>query len=437
MNSDPLGGPILALIIAMFLHGWGSAVAAALRSLNESRLRQAAEEDDPVAKKLLPVLDRRDAWLAALRTHGTLTALLCGMCAIYAACRPLSAWLSSLGAAGHWPTALAMVLTLLLLSGFMYIFCSVLPQRWGSRKKEQVVLRNEKAVRLVFWLTDLVRRSVDALIGETPEESEVTEDDILLMVDRGEEAGAIEETEKEMIENIFEFNDRTVEDVMTHRTDVEAIWIGDDHDAVVQRILETGLSRFPVYDRDMDDIIGILNIRDFLLNSHTEHPKPMRALLREPYFVPETVQAGVLFRDMQKRKVHMAIVVDEYGGVSGIATMEDLLEEIVGNIYDEYDPQTEAEITRLEDNLWRISGTASLESVMEALDVRLSTEEDYDTLGGLVFNQLTTIPEDGSHPEVDVEGLHIRVERMEGHRVETALVSLLNPPEEAEPGEAN
>ena len=286
MNSDPLGGPILALIIAMFLHGWGSAVAAALRSLNESRLRQAAEEDDPEAKKLLPALDRRDAWLAALRTHGTLTALLCGMCAIYAVCRPLSAWLSGLGAAGHWPTALAMVLTLLLLSGFMYIFCSVLPQRWGSRKKEQVVLRNEKAVRLVFWLTDLVRRSVNALIGETPEESEVTEDDILLMVDRGEEAGAIEETEKEMIENIFEFNDRTVEDVMTHRTDVEAIWIGDDHDAVVQRILETGLSRFPVYDRDMDDIIGILNIRDFLLNSHTEHPKPMRALLREPYFVP-------------------------------------------------------------------------------------------------------------------------------------------------------
>jgi putative hemolysin len=420
------------LAAALLLHGWGSCMDAALNALNESRLRQAAEEEDPQAKRLIPVLDERDAWLESLRYHRAFTALMGGLFATLAVYAPLKNWLTGYGLTGGWLAAAAMLLTLLITTVVMYVFCSVLPRRLGARKPERIALAGQGAVALLHRIQRVFCDGIDGLLGGPPEEAEVTEEDIRLLVDRGEEAGAIEETEKEMIENIFEFNDRTVEEVMTHRTDVEAIWIGDDHDAVVQKILETGLSRFPVYDRDVDDIIGILNIRDFLLNSHAEHPKPMRALLREPYFVPQTVQAGVLFRDMKKRKIHMAIVVDEYGGVSGIATMEDLLEEIVGNIYDEYDPQTEADIVQLEPNLWRIAGTASLEDVMAALDIRLSTEEDYDTLGGLVFNQLTTIPADGTHPEVDVEGLHIRVERMEGHRVATALVSRLIPPEETE-----
>ena len=149
----------------------------------------------------------------------------------------------------------------------------------------------------------------------------------------------------------------------------------------------------------------------------------VKELLREAYFVPETVQADVLFRDMQQKKMHMAIVVDEYGGMSGIVTMEDLLEEIVGNIYDETDPQDDADIVKLSENLWRVNGGVSLEELSEALDVELPTEEDYDTLGGLIFDQFTTIPQDGSHPEVDAAGLHIRVEVLSDHRVESALVS--------------
>ena len=210
---------------------------------------------------------------------------------------------------------------------------------------------------------------------------------------------------------------------MTHRTDVTSLSIHDTKDEIIATILDTGLSRFPVYDKDMDDIIGILNTRDFLLNNHAEHPKTVKELLREAYFVPETVQADVLFRDMQQKKMHMAIVVDEYGGMSGIVTMEDLLEEIVGNIYDETDPQDDADIVKLSENLWRVNGGVSLEELSEALDVELPTEEDYDTLGGLIFDQFTTIPQDGSHPEVDAAGLHIRVEVLSDHRVESALVS--------------
>ena len=208
--------------------------------------------------------------------------------------------------------------------------------------------------RPIVWLLSKSTNGVLRLLGMNPnsEPEEVTEEEIRAMVDMGGESGAIEENEKEMIENIFEFNNRTAEDVMTHRTDVTSLSIHDTKDEIIATILDTGLSRFPVYDKDMDDIIGILNTRDFLLNNHAEHPKTVKELLREAYFVPETVQADVLFRDMQQKKMHMAIVVDEYGGMSGIVTMEDLLEEIVGNIYDETDPQDDADIVKLSETIY-------------------------------------------------------------------------------------
>lgn len=262
---------------------------------------------------------------------------------------------------------------------------------------------------------------------------DVTEEEILQIVDIGEEAGAIESTEKELIENIFDFNNHSAEDVMTHRTNVSAVSLEDDRDTILSLIKETGLSRFPVYGEDMDDIVGILNARNFLLNCLEPDPKPLADLLRPAYFVPETLQADVLFRDMQKKKVHMAVVVDEYGGMSGIVTMEDLLEEIVGNIYDEFDPQAPTPVVRLDENLWRIDGTASMEDISEALEIDLPLDDEFDTLGGLVFSALTFIPEDGSTPEVDVSGLHIRVEKFEEHRVVSALVSRI--PESSVPEE--
>ena len=230
-----------------------------------------------------------------------------------------------------------------------------------------------------------------------------------------------------MIENIFEFNNMTAEEVMIHRTDVVMLWARDSDEEIVRTIRETGLTRFPVYEEDADDIVGILNTRTYLLNARESQPRPLRELLTPAYFVPESVRTDVLFRDMQARKIHMAVVVDEYGGTSGIITMEDLLEEIVGNIYDEFDPQDEQEIIPLGENQWRVAGSADLEEVAEALDVELPGDEEHDTLGGLVFAQLAVIPEDGSHPEVDVCGLHIRVEELSDRRVEWATVSRLEP----------
>lgn len=259
---------------------------------------------------------------------------------------------------------------------------------------------------------------------------DVSEDNIMAMVEEGEESGAIQSNEKELIENVFEFDNMTAWDVMVHRTDMVTLAVDADEDTVVKAIHQSGLSRFPVYQDDVDDILGVLSTRDYLLNFRLPQPKPMRDLLRPGYFVPETVPADRLFRDMQSKKIHMALVVDEYGGTSGLVTLEDLLEELVGKIYDEFDPQEEQDIIRLEDGRWRVSGSADLEELAATVGIDLPQEDDrdYDTLGGLVFSQLPVIPEDGSRPVVEALGLRIRVEELCDRRVEWALVEKIASP---------
>ena len=281
-------------------------------------------------------------------------------------------------------------------------------------------------VSLCVNVIQLLWRPVLRLIRR---EDEVSEDNIMAMVEEGEESGAIQSNEKELIENVFEFDNMTARDVMIHRTDMVTLDIDDNQDTIVDTIRQSGLSRFPVCQDDVDDIIGVLSTREYLLNFHLPQPRPMKELLRPAYFVPETVAADVLFRDMQGKKIHMALVVDEYGGTSGLVTLEDLLEELVGNIYDEFDPQEEQDIIRQEDGRWRVSGSADLEELAEAMELELPEDEerDYDTLGGLIFAQLSVIPEDGSHPVVEAMGLRIQVEELCDRRVEWATVELLEP----------
>ena len=256
-------------------------------------------------------------------------------------------------------------------------------------------------------------------------------DEIMAMVEEGEESGAIEQNEKELIANIFEFNSMTADDVMRHRTDMVTLALDDDDQTILDTIQSSGLSRFPVYKDDIDDIVGILSTRDYLINKSKSDPLPLEQLLRPAYFVPESVRADVLFRDMQNRKIHMALVVDEYGGTGGLLTLEDLLEELVGKIYDEFDPQEEQEIIQLSDTQWKVSGSADLEDLAQTMGVELDEEElerlDCDTVGGLVFALLPVIPEDGSRPVVEAMGLRIRVEELCERRVEWALVEKLEP----------
>ncbi len=436
--SDLLDGPIFALILLLLVHAWYNLAIGAVGGLNESRLRQAAEDEDPRAVRLLPLVDGRRRILSILRHCTTLNALLTGAVSGLFIERPLAAALSAAGLRlpGGLLGVACVFITCFLMALLMLVFFADLWRQLAEAHPERTARRIAGPVTLLVRLVSPVEAGAEKLarrilrlfgVRTSAADADVTEDDIMMMVDRGEEQGAIEEDEKEMIENIFAFNNRTAEDVMTHRTDVVAVRIGDSDAEILKTISDSGLSRFPVYGKDMDDIVGVLNARDYLLNRCAGEPRPLKALLREAYFIPDTVQADDLFRDMQKRKVHIAVVVDEYGGVSGIITMEDLLEEIVGNIYDEFDPQAEAEIVRLRDGRWRISGTAALEQIAEALGVEIEPDGDYDTMAGLILAHLTTIPADGSKPALDACGLHIQVERVAGHRIESAIVSLLQP----------
>ncbi len=443
--EDPLLPQLLVLIVLIFLNAFFAASEIAVISLSEGKVRKQAEEGDKKAARLLRLIQAPENFLSTIQIGITLAGFLASAFAADTFSDRLVRWLTEGRGVTLLPestlNAIAVVVITLILSYFTLVFGELVPKRLAMKKAESVarvtcgvVSALSVLFRPVIWFLSKSTNAILRLLRIDPRDTgeEVSEDEIRMMVDIGEEKGAIEANEKEMIENIFDFNNTTAEDVMNHRTDMDMIWLEDPAEEILRTIEESGMSRFPVYNENADDIVGILSTRDYLFNTHRKEPKAFRDLLRPAYFVPESVRTDVLFRDMQSKKVHMAIVVDEYGGTSGLVTMEDLLEEIVGNIYDEFDPQDEQDIIRLEENLWRVAGSVELEVLAETLDVELPEEEEYDTLGGLVFSQLSVIPEDGSTVEVDVCGLHVKAVEISDRRVEWALVSKLTPDPDGE-----
>lgn len=438
MSPDPIWSQLLLQVVLIAINAFFAATEIAVISLNENKLRKQAEEGDGKAVQMLKMVEQPAGFLSTIQIGITLAGFLGSAFAADNFASKIVRYLVDevqlTAIPEHVLNTLSVVVITIILSYFTLIFGELVPKRVAMQKSDQVaravcgiINGISKVVKPVVWLLSVSTNGVLRLMRIDPnaEEEQVTEEEIRMMVDIGEEKGTIEANEKEMIDNVFEFNNMTAEDCMVHRTDVTAIWVEDTPDEIVKTIEETGLSRFPVYNEDLDDVLGILFTRDYLLNLRAENPKPLRELLRPAYFVPESVQADVLFREMQTQKVHMAIVVDEYGGTSGIVTLEDLLEEIVGNIYDEFDPQAEQDIALVEENTWRVAGGVDLETLNEALNIELPTDEEYDTLGGLIFSQLTSIPKDGATPEMDCFGLHIKVEEIKERRVEWALVSKL------------
>jgi len=437
--EDPIGRWLI-IIALMIVSAILSCAQTALKHANENKIKEAAEENKRL--KAVAELMNHSRALIALRGLKTLCLLLMAGC---------GAGYFLQGTPSYWKAALFC----LLMMPVTMICVQIVPEKLGKKKADDLLIRLRHLILALTWvmtplswLIDSLSRGIASLFGVNPlaPDEEVTEEGIRAMVDIGEESGVIESEEREMIENVFEFGDLTAADCMTHRTNVTALWIEDDQETILHTIRETGLSRFPVYQEDIDDVVGILATRDYLLNAGSKNPKPLKNLLREPYFVPETVKTDVLLRNMQLAKTHLAIVVDEYGGVSGLITMEDLLEEIVGKIYDEFDPAAETEIQPLAPDHWRISGAADLESVAEALDVKVPEDEDYDTLGGWIFSRFSTIPEDGSTPsltlhctpdgeeaqEEDWDRLEIQVEKIEDHRIQWAMVHLIRKRDDEE-----
>jgi putative hemolysin len=424
---------LLLLLILILLNAFFAMSEIAVITVNDNKIRRMAGDGNVKARKLAKLIAEPSQFLSTIQIGITLAGFLASAFAAESFAQRLAEWVVGLGVRINTSTVntLAVVLITVILSYVTLVLGELVPKRVAMQKAEEIALFvagaiqalafvAKPAVRFLTFSTNMLVR----LLGFNPEagQDSVTEEEIRMMMDLGEEIGTIAKDEKEMIENIFEFNNKTAVEVMTHRTDMTALWIDEDQEEVKRTLLECSFSRLPVYGEDVDDVVGILHVRDYLVNSMKEQPGVLKDLLRPAYFVPEQVATDVLFRDMQRQKIHMAVVVDEYGGTSGIVTIEDLLEEIVGNIYDEYDDEVEADMESLGDGVWRIRGSVGLEELEELFHINLPND-DYDTLGGLIFSQLSSIPEEDSLPEIEVFGLRIRVEQIEDRRVEWAVVS--------------
>lgn len=261
------------------------------------------------------------------------------------------------------------------------------------------------------------------------QENTITEEEIRQMVDAGGDNGSIDENEKEMINNIFELNNLSAGSIATHRTDIVAVPLDATLEDIKSVTAEEKFSRIVVYDDNIDNIVGVYHVKDMVkyiladVNRVEEGNFHLEDLLMEPYFVPFSKKVDELLEEMQLEKVHMAIVIDEYGGTAGIVTMEDIMEEIFGNIFDEYDEEEEEDITLVEENIYRINGSTDLQDVEEQLEVKFEEDEDYDTLGGYLIGQLGRIPEEDEAIEMNLHGWRFQVEAFEEKRILKVLAA--------------
>ena len=437
---DGLPAQILLQIVFILLNAFFAGSEIAFLSLNQIKLSKQAEEGDKAAARLLVLVENPNRFLSAIQVAITLSGFLGAAFGTENFSGYLADFLVDVGLPLSPSVAgvIAMVVVTIIISFFSIAFGEMVPKRIAMQKPDmwaRMALGTVKAISLVFApmmiLLDVTTNGTLKLLGmkTKADDGAASEEDIRLMVENSGEQGAIAQEEQQWIENVFDFGDMVASDVMTPEPDVTAFSIDETPENIIQAIQETGLSRYPVYEEDINDICGVLNARDFLLNMQAKNPKPIKGLLRRAYFVPESVHADQLFKDMQSQKHHFAIVVDEYGGTAGVVTMEDLLEEIVGNIYDEFDPEEPQPIVQVKEGLWRVQGSARVEELADVADITIPEDADYDTLGGMVMSCLSTIPEDGSKLTVETNGLRIRVEMVEDRKVIWAYVQKL-PPEE-------
>ena len=427
---------LLVQVILILINAFFAATEIAVISLNANKLRKLEEEGDKLAPKLLHMVEDSSGFLSTIQIAITLSGFLGAAFAGDAFAEYLTAWLLSLGVGipASVLDTISLVVVTIILSYFTLVFGELVPKRIAMQKSMEMARLSCRVVsaiatiaKPVVKLLSLSTNGVLRLLRMKTdvEEEQVTEDEIRMMIDLGNESGSINEDEKELLHNVFDFSDQTVSDVMTHAADVESISVDATREEVLDTIRSTGLSRFPVYGEDESDILGVLNTRDFLVDWVSDGTKSVRDLMRPAYLVPESLSADDLLRDMQIKKIHLAVVLDEYGELAGVITVEDLLEEIVGNIDDEFDPAEPQELEQLGENLWRVSGSLSVEDLAEELDMELPEDEDYDTVGGMLLSCLRTILEDGSRPLVQIHGLELQAEKVEDHRIRSVLVRKL------------
>ena len=415
---------IIVLAILILINAFFAATEIAFISLNDAKIEKQAKEGNKKAKQIKKMLREPSKFLATIQIGITFAGFLSSAFAADAFADDLAPILQNLIPLGLavWRN-ISIILITIILSYFSLVFGELVPKRLAMRNSEKMAFGTIGIIRAISIITapfvKLLTASTNGVsklfgISGTDEET-VTEEEIRMMVDVGEEKGSIKEEEKELINNVFEFNDKVVSEIMIHRKDIYAIDINSDIDNILQELDEYKYSRIPVYEENIDNIVGMLFIKDLLANVNKKEKVKISKIIREPYFVSENKQIDELFRDLQKNKHQLAIVLDEYGGTAGLVTMEDIIEELVGNIFDEYDDE-EKEFEKIDDNTFMISGSVSIHDLRKILGVEIP-EGEYDTLSGYLIELLGRIPSDDEKPVIETKRVTYKIEDYEEKRI--------------------
>ena len=421
---------IITLAILILLNAYFAATEIAFISLNDAKIEKESKEGNKKAKNILKMLKSPSKFLATIQIGITLAGFLSSAFASDAFADKLApilnSWLPFLSLE-TW-RGISIILITIILSFFTLVFGELVPKRLAMKYYEKIsyatigVIRGISIitapfVKLLTFSTNMVSKVFG--VGEAEEET-VTEEEIKMMIDEGEEKGTIEIGEKQLLNNVFEFNDIIVSEVMTPRTDMYAIEINSNMEETLDEIDELKYSRIPVYENNIDDIKGILFVKDILKPLKDHKNINVRELIREPYFVPESKEIDELFKEMQQNKVQLAIVIDEYGGTAGLITMEDIIEELVGNIFDEYDEE-EADYKKIDENTYILSGTITSYELKKIFNLELP-DGDYETLSGYLIDKLGRIPDEEEHPIIEDENLTYKVEKIDDKRIKYVKV---------------
>lgn len=429
---------LVLLFILILVNAFFAMSEIAIISLNDTKIKKMADDGHSRAKKVLQLLESPSAFLSTIQIGVTLAGFLTSAAAAQNFSEPLAAWLIKVLSLPQGSRAvmenISIVLVTVIMSYFSLVLGELAPKRIAMQKAENISF---KVIGILLFIKKLMipfikilsvsTNAIVRLFGFDPNASQetITEEEILMLVDAGEEKGVIEESQKEMINNIFEFDDIIASDVMSHRTDIVAVEINDNFSDVLEKTLEAGYSRIPVYEEDLDEIKGIIYVKDLLQFVGKKIPSSIKIadLMREAVFVPESKRCGDLFNEMTEKHLQMVFVCDEYGGISGIVTIEDLLESIVGNMQDEYDNEEE-EISRVNETTFDIDGTTDIEELEELLEITFP-EGEYDTIGGFIMSELGRIPGEDEHPEIEYENCRFRVDEVDDRRIERITVEKL------------
>ncbi len=419
---------IFFLVVLVGVNAFFASSEIAIISLNDNKIKKMADEGHKKAGLLQALISEPSRFLATIQVGITLSGLLASAFAAESFADRLSGTVEATGIPidPSIVKLLSLVIITILLSYFTLVFGELVPKRVAMQKPEKISMIAIKPLSVLSRITSpfvrfltLSTNFIIRIFGGNPDadEEEITEEEIRMMVDVGQEKGVIQGSEKEMINNIFEFDNTLVSEIMTHRTDIIAVPIDAELDEILDMAINEKYTRVPVYEDVIDNIIGILHLKDLIpfLKDNQRESFSLRKIIRQPYYIPASKKTDQLFTEFQKNKVHMAVVIDEYGGTAGIVTIEDLLEEIVGNIWDEYDEE-EREIEKIDENTFVINGTMELDEVDEFLDIRLPVDS-YETLSGFLIGELGRIPEEDEKPVVEYEGIVFKVEEIDEKRI--------------------